>query len=159
MVITEEIRNIIKEAVEITGSPYQLSLKLGNIRHTTIRDWLSGKTKSISDRNWEIVRDILYDIVIDNHKCDPFDDDYYELDICEKMELDEIYNKLTPLELKRLYLCLKPAFDLKENNPKLEIELTFSVTIKSSIDGKYVDTIYDPDGIICANWPEEELHR
>ena len=58
MIISEKIRKALRHAVEISGSTYSLSKVLG-IRHTTIRDWLSGKTKSISDGNWEKVRRVM----------------------------------------------------------------------------------------------------
>jgi|GEM_PF-6046272 len=58
MIIDKEIREAIRRAAENSGSPYRLSKALG-VRHTTIRDWLSGKTKSISDENWERVRTVV----------------------------------------------------------------------------------------------------
>ncbi len=53
MLIGDEIKNAIQKAVNKAGNPYRFSLKLSGIRHTTIRDWLSGKTQSISDENWK----------------------------------------------------------------------------------------------------------
>lgn len=53
MQITENILCAIKKAVENAGNPYRFSQSLEGIRHTTVRDWLSGKVKSISDGNWE----------------------------------------------------------------------------------------------------------
>lgn len=53
MKITDDIRNTINQMVAVTGSPYRLSQQLDGIKHTTIRDWVSGKSKSISDKNCE----------------------------------------------------------------------------------------------------------
>ena len=59
MKIDGHIRAAIKKAANEAGNPYRLSLKLSGIRHTTIRDWLNGKTRSISDDNWARLRPIL----------------------------------------------------------------------------------------------------
>jgi len=50
MEIDDDSRKELNKMITFVGSPYQFSQQLG-IKHTTIRDWLSGKTKSISDKN------------------------------------------------------------------------------------------------------------
>ncbi len=59
MIITEDIKNALASAIRDAGNPYRFSMRLDNIRHTTIRDWISGKTKSISDENWQKIYPLI----------------------------------------------------------------------------------------------------
>ncbi len=58
MIITDEIKEALKKAISGASNPYQLATLVG-VRHTTIRDWMNGKTKSISDGNWSKLQPYL----------------------------------------------------------------------------------------------------
>ena len=121
MIISEEIREAIRQAISIVGNPYQLSLRLKGIRHTTIRDWISGKTKSISDENWEKVREIVGDILDEERIPVPWGKDYdlsySSLTWKSDIDIDDLLAKLghlSAIERNRLFICISHIEELKK---------------------------------------------
>ncbi|MEA4862704.1 MAG: hypothetical protein VB042_05300 [Victivallaceae bacterium] len=53
MIITDEIKQALANAVSSAGNSNKFSELLDGISQTTVRNWLIGKTRSISDHNWE----------------------------------------------------------------------------------------------------------
>lgn len=123
MIITNEIREAIQKAVEIAGNPNQLSKRMEGIRHTTIRDWLSGKTKSISDENWKKLYPVLDDIFAHEGEFVPVDDEYIP--------------NYTEIEQKRLHKVINTVVDLKERYKDNEIEFSFSARVVASDNQKF----------------------
>ena len=58
MEITPPVLSALKKAVDQAGNPTRFSKETG-IRQTTIRNWLLGITKSISEENWRRISDLL----------------------------------------------------------------------------------------------------
>ena len=150
MIITDEIREAIQQAVKIVGNPYRLSKELGTIRHTTIRDWLSGKTKSISDENWDIVREIVENILNEEDIAAPWsiahdlNERTYMGGFREQLypfndsRLDEKIRALSEIEQKRLFICLTNILNFKDKYSGIEIEFSFSATVENSLNESLV---------------------
>ncbi|OGV36193.1 MAG: hypothetical protein A2020_12370 [Lentisphaerae bacterium GWF2_45_14] len=58
MQIDSKIRNALQKAVDSTGSILQFSKKI-RVAHTTVRDWLRGKTQKITPNTWVQVEPFL----------------------------------------------------------------------------------------------------
>ena len=59
MIITDPILKALKKAVEAAGNPSQFARYIPGLKQTTVRNWLLGITKSISDDNWQKIEPIL----------------------------------------------------------------------------------------------------
>jgi len=59
MIIDKTILKALKKAVKESGNTYKFSLKLEGIRQTTVRNWLLGKSPSISDKNWAKIKPLI----------------------------------------------------------------------------------------------------
>ena len=57
--ITPPILEALKMAVTVAGNPSQFANKIPGIKQTTIRNWLLGITKTISDENWQKVEPFI----------------------------------------------------------------------------------------------------
>ena len=57
--ITPPILEALKMAVTVAGNPSQFANKIPGIKQTTIRNWLLGITKTISDENWQKVEPLI----------------------------------------------------------------------------------------------------
>lgn len=152
MIITEEIRNALKQAISIVGNPYQLSKRLEGIRHTTIRDWISGKTKSISDENWEIVRDIVGDILNEERIPAPWGRDYdlsttalTQKNVIDTYDIAAKLGCLSAIERNRLFICLSHIEALKKDHPEDEIEFSFSAKVAQSTNNDQIGCTCDDD--------------
>ena len=152
MIISEEIREAIRQAISIVGNPYQLSLRLEGIRHTTIRDWISGKTKSISDENWEKVREIVGNILNEEGISVPWGRGYDLSSAANSWEsnanvidlLDKIEH-LSAIERNRLFICMSSIEDFKKNHPADEIEFSFSAEVTQSTNQKLIGRTCNDD--------------
>ena len=65
MIITETILGALKKAVEKAGNPSKFAKLLPGIKQTTVRNWLLGITKTISDDNWRILEPYLHEYLSD----------------------------------------------------------------------------------------------
>lgn len=157
MIITDEIRDAIKKAVAIEGNPYRLSKKLPGIRHTTIRDWLSGKTKSISDENWSILYYALDDIFQNNGMAVPINSYYDNSSDFLDPSIDTLARKLSSIEQTRLKNCLKYIIEFKQKHPKNEIEFSFKASVFASDDESFQDVSFDSEWIYDIS--EESVAR
>lgn len=137
MIITNEIREAIQKAVEIAGNPNQLSKRMEGIRHTTIRDWLSGKTKSISDENWKKLYPVLDDIFAHEGEFVPVDDEYIPNYTSRAIFERHSPYKLSEIEQKRLHKVINTVVDLKERYKDNEIEFSFSARVVASDNQKF----------------------
>lgn len=66
MKINDTIKKLLERLVVENGNPYRFSKKLDGISQTTIRNWLIGKTNSISDENWGKLYPLLEDCLSRN---------------------------------------------------------------------------------------------
>lgn len=65
MIITETILGALKKAVEKAGNPSKFAKTLPGIKQTTVRNWLLGITKTISDDNWRVLEPHLHEFLSD----------------------------------------------------------------------------------------------
>jgi len=147
----------LKKAVEDAGNVYKLSQKFEKIRHTTIRDWLSGKTKSISDENWDAVYPVIEEFLegaVDLAEYDP-----YNLSQFDKLNTDRLYdsnenwsenllNHLSGVEKLRLVRCIKGVVYLKRKYAPAELKFRFTAELDESSDESIVKLAAESDGYI-----------
>lgn len=160
MIINDNIQAAIRNAVEDAGNVYKLSIKLGKIRHTTIRDWLSGKTKSISDENWQIVYPVIEEFL--NGKVDLSEYDPNDLYNSVELKRDQIsdpdeylgenlLNHLSNIEKLRLMRCIKGVVYLKKKYKPAELEFIFTAELKESSNDSITKLCAESDGYITDN--------
>lgn len=160
MIINDDIRTALRSAVEDAGNVYKLSMKFGKIRHTTIRDWLSGKTKSISDENWQIVYPVIEEFLDGKVDLSEYDPD----DLRNKVGLrfdrlsdpdeylgENLLEKLSNIEKLRLMRCIKGVIYLKQKYKHAELEFIFTAELKESSDENITKLCAESDGYITDN--------
>ena len=59
MIISNTILKALQRAVTRAGNPSKFADKLPGIRQTTVRNWLLGVTKTISEDNWRKVYPLI----------------------------------------------------------------------------------------------------
>lgn len=97
MKIDDRIQSALREAIEEEGNIYRFSLTLKGIRHTTIRDWLNGKVKSISDENWEKLYPVIHPYLFDDPDEHPEEITGYRLSLSDDPEIKKDNSKINML--------------------------------------------------------------
>ena len=65
MIISKTILNALKRAVNEAGNPSKFAARLPGIKQTTVRNWLLGITKTISEENWKKLLPLLQEELAD----------------------------------------------------------------------------------------------
>lgn len=162
MIINDDIRTALKKAVEDAGNVYKLSQKFEKIRHTTIRDWLSGKTKSISDENWQVVYPFLEEFLEGEVDLEEYDPDSLYQSVGSKSDRlsdprdfgsfgTNLLDQLSNIEKLRLMRCIKGVAYLKKKYSSAELEFEFTAELKESSDERLTRLRAESDGYITDN--------
>ena len=152
MIITDDIRAALRSAVEDAGNVYKLSLKFGKIRHTTIRDWLSGKTKSISDENWQTVYPAIEEFLEGKVELSEYDpEDFNAFGLKSDKISENLLEQLSNIEKLRLMRCIKGVVYLKRKYKPAELGFIFTAELKESSDENITRLCAESDGYITDN--------
>ena len=100
MTITHTILKALNRAVERTGNPSKFAAKLPGVRQTTVRNWLMGITKTISEENWRKVCPLIKE---------------------ELPELDEMHHHIDQIGHDGDLLALLSTWDKMSSDAKAEI--------------------------------------